>query len=475
MGTFVKGPGAGDVTVAVTGPTGRFELAPAIYFNNRLGLYYSMSFSYLPDGDYTFEAVDSLGRRVGKAVHYAYNGTLPFVSNLLPASLSYVGNTTPTLSWTMPAGNYYSQVYIWDMEGKVNLYLSAVMPPQTTSMTVPAGLLQPNTPYQWSVRLYASAANRTNATQIGAAFYTGAYAPSPAIGNALLYSLPPSPLAPVYKHYGYVYLPGKAPWHIASFTLTSPSSQILYSGVPWSPWNANSSYYADTRLYMVNIYRIVFYSNAPLADGNYTVAVQTNSGLVSAIIPYTNTTAPAAVNLASLDPGNKAYLETLTPTLSWKPISEPGARYRVTVLDGTSSPVNPGKRAMVWQSDVISDTSIQIPAGVLIPGATYYWQVGSMLGETSNVNNWTSNMSSTRWRFTIQGPFSGDINLDYQVDLADAITAMQAVAGLTPSGVSKYYMSPFHPVIKSDIDVNADNRIGPEEVIYILQKAADLR
>jgi hypothetical protein len=52
---------------------------------------------------------------------------------------------------------------------------------------------------------------------------------------------------------------------------------------------------------------------------------------------------------------------------------------------------------------------------------------------------------------------------------------MQAVAGLTPSGVSKYYMSPFHPVIKSDIDVNADNRIGPEEVIYILQKAADLR
>jgi len=57
----------------------------------------------------------------------------------------------------------------------------------------------------------------------------------------------------------------------------------------------------------------------------------------------------------------------------------------------------------------------------------------------------------------------GDVNGDGKVDLADAILALQVIAGLNPAGV------------KVSADVNNDGKIGLEEVIYILQKAAGLR
>ncbi len=60
-------------------------------------------------------------------------------------------------------------------------------------------------------------------------------------------------------------------------------------------------------------------------------------------------------------------------------------------------------------------------------------------------------------------PAMGDVNGDGKVDLADAILALQVVAGLNP------------PNVFSSADVNNDNKIGLEEVVYILQKVAGLR
>ncbi|MDA3823362.1 MAG: C10 family peptidase [Bacteroidales bacterium] len=54
----------------------------------------------------------------------------------------------------------------------------------------------------------------------------------------------------------------------------------------------------------------------------------------------------------------------------------------------------------------------------------------------------------------------GDVDGNRQIDLADAITAMQVLCGTTPSTLDSY----------RDADVNNDGRIGIEEVIYILQK-----
>ncbi len=59
---------------------------------------------------------------------------------------------------------------------------------------------------------------------------------------------------------------------------------------------------------------------------------------------------------------------------------------------------------------------------------------------------------------------TGDIDNSKVIDLADAIPALQVVAGMEPTA----------PVYK-EADVNGDGKIGLAEVIYILQKVAGLR
>jgi parallel beta-helix repeat protein len=57
----------------------------------------------------------------------------------------------------------------------------------------------------------------------------------------------------------------------------------------------------------------------------------------------------------------------------------------------------------------------------------------------------------------------GDMNYDKVIDLADAILAIKALAGLNPPGIN------------AGVDINGDGKIGAAEVIYILQKVAGVR
>jgi len=72
--------------------------------------------------------------------------------------------------------------------------------------------------------------------------------------------------------------------------------------------------------------------------------------------------------------------------------------------------------------------------------------------------------------FTVtKGPVAkGDIDEDGDVDLADAVLALQVISGLNPSGIRSDYAS-------SGADVNGDNKIGIEEIIYTLQIISDMR
>jgi hypothetical protein len=58
----------------------------------------------------------------------------------------------------------------------------------------------------------------------------------------------------------------------------------------------------------------------------------------------------------------------------------------------------------------------------------------------------------------------GDVNLSGDVDITDAILAIQVLSTIIPAGT-----------IYKEPDVNGDGKIGLEEVIFILQKAAGLR
>ena len=58
----------------------------------------------------------------------------------------------------------------------------------------------------------------------------------------------------------------------------------------------------------------------------------------------------------------------------------------------------------------------------------------------------------------------GSINGDSVVDMADAILALQVLSGIESSSI-----------IYKQADVNDDNKIGLEEIIYILQEISELR
>jgi hypothetical protein len=60
--------------------------------------------------------------------------------------------------------------------------------------------------------------------------------------------------------------------------------------------------------------------------------------------------------------------------------------------------------------------------------------------------------------------YRGDINGDLDVDLTDAILALQVMAGIQPSAT-----------IYIQADVNNDSKIGLAEVVYITQEVADFR
>jgi len=74
--------------------------------------------------------------------------------------------------------------------------------------------------------------------------------------------------------------------------------------------------------------------------------------------------------------------------------------------------------------------------------------------------------------FTLPLPLQvekGDIDGNGDVDLADAIIAFKILSGIDTTGLIR------SDYATSGADVNNDNKVDMEEVIYILQKKAGLR
>ena len=70
--------------------------------------------------------------------------------------------------------------------------------------------------------------------------------------------------------------------------------------------------------------------------------------------------------------------------------------------------------------------------------------------------------------YVVKGVVKGDINGDGFADQVDADIALQVLAGKSPSGIRAGYTT-------SGADVNGDNRIGMEELIYILERIDGIR
>ena len=449
----LTGPSPDDVTITVTGPGGEYTLTPGVVIHEK-DLVYTTTVPWLPNGDYTFTAVDSLGRKTKTTYHYEARSDLPSIASLSPTNFSYVGLAAPTLSWPKPADGYAYQVWIMDPNNSAAVwYVSGVT--TDASVTIPVGVLLPDTAYRWFVRLCDRVNNPMNYTMSPIyAFYTGAYAAVPAFSSDSMGSRPPTGANPNYSNWADIWVSGVAPWDITGWRIRDGVGNVLGSGTGSLPLyiRPNDSFFEGG-----------FSRSTPSSSGNYTFEMDINrSGtltLVKSGIPYIFQNVQA-VDVTSLVPSKNYYFKTSSPTFSWRAVADMGTYYRIRIFD-------PLGETVLWQSPWSGETSATVPAGVLTPGGTYYWTVMTTPAinpsyVSAYVNTEGSMSNRVMYRFTLQPPVTGDVSGNGEVNLADAILALQVVSG-------------FKPAVTLPRKVTTDNRIGLPEAIYILQEVSGLR
>jgi hypothetical protein len=457
MAASLTGPSPEDVTVTVSGPGGEYTLIPGAWIRNKWGLIYKLNPSWLPDGLYTFTAVDSQGRRAEKTFQYTARYDLPAITALSPANLSYTGTATPTLSWTPPAGGpYLYQLWVVDYSQGGNgivWYISDLT--FATSLTVPAGILLPNSPYAWYVRLYENTARPTNFTLSPVAvLYTGASAASPTLSLLQIGARPPTGSNTNYSWWVDANITGVAPWEVTAWRVKKGAATLASgSGGPFVTRTSDSFYEASFTTPTV-----------PVSGNDYALEMEINHSGTPSMLTQTGITltyqGSQAVDLTSLAPAGNYYFKTADPSFSWNKIGDPNAYYRLRIYE-------PLGRIPIWSSAWSRESSAAVPLGVLKPGETYYWTVMTAPAVSPNyvsvyVNTEGNASNRAMYRFTLQPPLKGDVSGNGEVGLEDALLALQVLSGLSPAAASTG-------------DVDGDNRVGLPEVLYILQGVSGLR
>jgi hypothetical protein len=365
---FLTGPSPEDVaSFTVTGPSGTFNLATVLSYRQLGVLYYRGEGSILGDGSYTFLVTDGLGRTASVTKEFAYDGTVPQIdpSTMSPKNGAYVGTTCPTLSFDSVTGHdVYYQVVIEDSYSKAIWFSSPHT--QNTSYTVPQGLLQPNTPYWWEVRVWDKATDAQNRTVSDRRyFYTGTRGlPDITSNNVLTF-----PSGGDIGNWFGVRNVGIANWDIDYLRVIGPDSTV---------YDLDQ---IESRFYMPAVYLNTTYASTPIPDGTYRFEIQDDEGnTATAVKTYAYNPVPA-VSEASRTPADNAYLDTNRPTFSWSAVEGGGPYYYLLRIHDYN------QRIKWYTSDPITETSFTLPEGVNLPGgSSYKWQVLVWDAAENNLN-----------------------------------------------------------------------------------------
>lgn len=376
----ISGPSPEDITsFQVIGPGATIYILSPFLSDRTRGLgYLLIDASVVPDGNYTFEVTDTMGRVTSIVKSFTHNDSIPQVDiATMSAAEGYIGTTTPTLSFTAIPGNWYYNVYVFDSANKATWYKSAIS--QDTSYTVPAGLLQPDTPYYWLVRVYDSDTAPMNCHDSETkTFYTSTNA-APDLSNVFITS---------YEGTGYggMYF-GIRETNIAFWDLDgdgyikviSPNA-TEYNLTWWGLYFSKPMYY----FFQTS-------TNFPLPDGTYTVKMKPDGGSeVSTTLNYTRKPLPV-IDESKMFPVNNTYFNGPALKFSWAPLPGGPFYYRVRVHDYVG-------RIQWYDTDPENITSISIPIkGNFVRGTSYKWDL-LVYDDVSNPNNMTA---SSRRTFSI--------------------------------------------------------------------------
>ena len=392
---YLSGPSPEDIFSCVAeGPSGTFNLGPYSSIRQRGLAYLTVPGFIFDDGIYTLTVTDSKGRQATASQNFSYDNTVPRLdeSSRLPVDQSYTGTETPSISFSSVGDGYFYKVYVTDYSGKIVWYNSTIS--QETSYTVPEGLLQPNTPYRWYVRVFDRDGQPNSCQESEVfSFYTGDGS-TPNIDKKYVLSIE----QPGYKGTWFgVRNANIAPWDITSLTVTDPDNNT---------YDVNGYGFYFTR---PSVYSLTVGSPFPLADGTYNFHLETRSGSsISSDITYARNTLPE-IDESSLSPANNTYFDSDSLTFSWAPLHDDNQPdrvyyYRIRIYSYDNK--------MNWyDSETTTGSSLTIPvAGNFAVGSSYRWRlvVYDDLDHNQNMTN------STKRVFTIANtPVAADFSSAY--------------------------------------------------------------
>ena len=392
----VTWPGASKVTTFSTSELYYDQLGDGSYYRHLEAMP-----NPVPNGDFIFRVNNSLGSNE-QTVTFAFN-QVPIVSNasMSPADLAFTGTNTPTFTWspvTIPGKETYYRVEIWDWQKNYPVYLSNNFTSTANPVTfaMPSGSLTADLHYQW--RVVASDGqdilveqNRSQSNFQG--FYTGTQSTPQFAWSTFRSSNSGSGLQ---LQYGGQFK-GAFPSQVTFCNAYSPANGIDYdfqSGDLLS--EASGAYYWKS------------VSAANPQNDSVELTIETALGSDTDTRTFTFALVPIvdvnSIRVEGENIGNNAYVDTLTPTFSWSPVTIPGKTtyYRAQIFDWNG-------RILLYSTPRQTDASFTVPANVLKPESSYRLSIRPTDGGGSNPE---SNQSASNLYYftTVNGELPGTIS-----------------------------------------------------------------
>jgi len=342
-------------TLSVAGPNGFSHVFTQEDFMT--GVFWYGADGQPVEGEYTFTAVDENGQAASCPFYLTAGELIPVPES---ATLQASGDLlAPTLSWgAVPGyeGNLFYRARVYDMADNA-VWTSSFTTQTRTDM--PQGWLQDGQAYRWRLEVFDA--------------YTYYAANKRAVSDKI--ALETDDTQPFFN-YALVYHRSDQSglWTVVQASVVDPdggaagASPLTVTvndpqGNPFYTFQAQDFDPAFGEYY-------VKLQGAPPADGVYEFIVTDPDGNTAVSYDYVAVRAIPRVEVGTLRASGEAG--SLTPTLSWAAPAgmDRPLYFRVIVEDEQFN--------WVWATSRITDTTVQVPEGILEPGQTYLWYVRTL-------------------------------------------------------------------------------------------------